>query len=445
MIRQRLRELRGRWWIVATVTAIALAGSILPTMFSEPQYVGKSVLVLSSPGRGPEQDAMMVVAYAQLFNELPTIERLRAWNNLPDDVAFEARSIAASPVLEIEATAPDPEQAQDAAASMAAAFRDDINSVRVQGATDAARKLEEEYGRLLEVAPASPDGSANPMLLVLRERIDAINTDTTNQLLDLQPRAGVESIPTGLPFNVASGAVGGVLLGIVAALAVARNSSRLRDSADVIEKTGIRPLAEIPDGGTEARDVQREERLRALANQVHLQDLPKSTVIAVTDCPGADGARELASALARLSARQGYETVLVHADNSASSLRQPGFNDALDDCALVHDLLVAGEAPALKVLPAGSMIADRYCRLTGDRVTGVLEELRTCADMVIVVAPSAEIASEAQIVCATADASILVVSPGLTSSKDVTCAAKVLQDTRVHVLGAVLMDKSRGD
>jgi polysaccharide biosynthesis transport protein len=424
------------------VTAIALAGSVLPTMLAEPQYVGKSILMLSSPGRGPEQDAMMVVAYAQMFNQLPTIERLRASNGLPDDVTFEARSIGSSPILEIEATATEPGEAQDVAALMSAAFRDDINFVRLRGAADTAQKLEEEYDGLLAVAPASPDGSANPLLLALRERIDAINTDTTNQLLDLQPRAGVEAIPTGMLFNVASGAVGGVLLGILSALTVARMSSRLRDSTDVIEKTGIKPLVEIPDGGTEARDVLREERIRALANQVHLQDLPKSTVLAVTDCAGARGARELAAALARLSAHQGYETVLVHADNFEPSLRQAGFNDALNDSALVHDLLVAGEAPALRILPAGSMIGDRYCRLTGDKVVGVLEELRTCADMIIVAAPSVMIASEAQIICATADFSMMVVSPDNTRSNDVTTAAQAFQDARVQVLGAVLMDES---
>ena len=86
----------------------------------------------------------------------------------------------------------------------------------------------------------------------------------------------------------------------------------------------------MPNGGSIESARLREDRLRTLANIVSLQDLPKSTVIAVTDSRGVRGARDLAEALARSSAQQGYRTVLVYADNDATRpAGGAGFNDAL--------------------------------------------------------------------------------------------------------------------
>ena len=131
-------------------------------------------------------------------------------------------------------------------------------------------------------------------------------------------------------FNLVLGAVGGLLLGILAALGMAALSTRLRNSADLLDKTGIEPLVEVPSAGSIGLDRLREDRLRTLANIVSLQDLPKSTVVALTDSRGVRGARDLAEALAKLSAQQGYRTVLVYADNDASQpAKGAGFNDAL--------------------------------------------------------------------------------------------------------------------
>ena len=57
----------------------------------------------------------MVVGYMTIFNDPATITRLRTTTKIPEDVTFEARTVAASPILAIEATADDPKVAQDAA------------------------------------------------------------------------------------------------------------------------------------------------------------------------------------------------------------------------------------------------------------------------------------------------------------------------------------------
>ncbi len=88
-----------------------MASAALTSMSSSPVYVGKSTLVLVS-NRSPVEEAPMAVGYATLFNDPATIARLRATHDIPRDVTFEARTVAASPILTIEAIAQDPETAQ---------------------------------------------------------------------------------------------------------------------------------------------------------------------------------------------------------------------------------------------------------------------------------------------------------------------------------------------
>ena len=149
--------------------------------------------------------------------------------------------------------------------------------------------------------------------------------------------------------NLVIGTAGALLLGILAALGLAAVSTRLTTSADLRDKTGVEPLVELPTGGSVDRDRVREDRLRTLMNFVTLEDLPKSPVLALTDSRGVHAARDLAKELATLSAKQGYRTVLVYADNDASGqTRIAGFNDALADSTIVSFLLQDTDLETLK-------------------------------------------------------------------------------------------------
>ena len=435
-----MEQIRQRWWVVVVVAALGVLVAAASSVLAHPTYVGKSTLVLS--GSAPQQDALMVVGYMTIFNDPATIARLRTTTKIPEDVTFEARTVAASPILTIEATADDPKVAQDAATDMAEAFRADINAVQQAGTDGYIADLERQ---LAEIPPVDPDGSANPYYASLQERIDSARALKSNLLQLLQPRAGVTENAPKIASRLVQGAAGGLVLGILAALGLAALSTRLTNSADLRDKTGVEPLVEVPDAGSDKLERVRQDRLRTLANLVSLEDLPKPTVIALTDSRGARGARDIAEALAELSAQQGGRTVLVYADNDAS---QPaggaGFNDALADSGLVHDVLIDGDVESLKILPAGSTLADRYSLVTRERIDAVLDKLRTDADTIIVAAPSIAETTEAQLVCAAADVTILVVTRGSSRAGDVTSAAEALAKAHAVLLGAVLIDGTNG-
>ena len=77
----------------------------------------------------PDQDAALVQGYVALFNDPATIARLQAANHIPDGIMFEAKPVAASPIMTIEATADNAKAAETAAQDMAVAFRQDINAI----------------------------------------------------------------------------------------------------------------------------------------------------------------------------------------------------------------------------------------------------------------------------------------------------------------------------
>lgn len=454
VLRHRLDQVRHRKWVVLFVVVVCIAVAAIASILAVPTYTGKSTLMISSPGRATDQDAYVAVAYATMLNDPATQDRLKAAKHIPESVTFESRTAAASPILTIEATAGDPRVAQDAAQAMAAAFRDDINSAQQKEKglqiDDLQRQLTE-----LSTVPApdnlrSADGSApwNPSVVSLQDRINTLRLDATNELQDLQPKAGVIGSSPNLVKNLLMGSVGGLLLGILAALGLATLSTRLTSAADVRDKTGVEPLVEIPVGGSFGRDGIREDQLRTLMNLVSLEELPKSPVLALTDGRGVHGARDIAEELATLSARQGHRTVLIYADNSASQdTNSAGFIDALTDstrvCALLKEINEQGDE-SLKVLPFGGAAGEGFSRLTRERVVAILDELRKDADLIIIAAPPIEEGVRTEMVCGATDLTLLVVSRRTSRSGDVSSAAESLAKARVNLLGAVLIDEKNG-
>jgi len=437
---RRIEQIQKRWWVVVTVAVLALFAAVASSVHAHPTYVGKSILALA--GRTPDQDAVMMLGYLALFRDPATIPRLRTTTTIPEDVTFEARTAAASPILTIEATANDPKTAQDAAEAMAKAFSDDINAVQKAGIENDVAELERQ---LSEIPRLDPNGATSPYYASLQERIDSARSNLADQLLGLQARAGVTENAPNIVFTLVKGAAGGLVFGILAALGLAALSTRLTNAADLRDKTGVEPLVEMPDSGSDKLDRLRQDRLRTLANLVSLEELPKPTVIALTNSRGTRGARDIAKALAVLSAQRGDRTVLIYADNDPSQQAGgAGFNDALADRSLVHEVLKDGDVKSLKILPAGSTLVDRYSLATRDRIVAVLDELRLDTDTIIVAAPSIADATDAQLVCAAADATILVVTRGSSRASNVTSAAEALAKAHAVLLGAVLIDRPHG-
>jgi polysaccharide biosynthesis transport protein len=436
VLKTRMQQVAKRLWVVALITGLAVLAAVVTSAMQRPTYVGKSTLVVSSPGKTTEQDAILVAGYVALFNDPATTARLRTQTKIPDGVTFAARMAAASPIITISATAQNAAVAQDASQDMANAFRNDINAVRQEGNADAVADLTRQLNQLRS-QPGPQDALSNPQLGALQDRIDSIKLDSTNQLQDLQLRAGVTSDSPKTVQNVALAAVGGLILGILAALGLAAISTRLTSSADIREKTGVRPLVEIPDPAKSKRNRLNGDRLAKLANLVDLEKSGSPLIVAFTASRGTHGAQDLAFLVGELWAKQGRRTVVVE---TAPPDGARGFTDALETSHSATHLLQDGSTDGLKILPPGRFVSDRYSLVTPERVAAVFKELASVADVIVIAAPSIADSVEAQLLCAAADCTILVAARGHAKAGDITSAADSLQSARAVLLGAVLVN-----
>lgn len=434
---RRLRHIQQRWKLVAACVALALLAATAYTLTSHPSYTARSALILA--GRAPEQDALTVQGFVSIFNDAPTIDRLMAAADIPHDVEFEARTAAASPILIIEATAAQPDIAQDAAENMAKAFRTDINVTQQEGKQ---RYLDSLRQQLSRISPIAPSGVPDPYFATLQDRIDNIDSDTTNQLQLFQPRQGIEEKTPHLKVNLILGAVGGLVIGSLLAMALAAWSRRVKTAADLRDRTGIDVMVEVPTRDSGRRRPPFDDRIRTLANIIGARNPPTPLVIAVAGTDSGPAAREVAEALSVSLALQGRRTVLVYADNGASEPETgPGFNGLLANSSAVESALFDdGATDFLQILPAGPAVADRHSTATRERIDGVFGELRRKGFKAVVVAAPPAGEADAQLLCAAADATILVVVKGSSRFTDVSSSADVLEAMHASVLGAVLVD-----
>ena len=407
------------------------------SVVAHPTYVGKSTLMLS--GLTPDQDAVMVLGYLTIFNDPATIGWLKSTAKIPADVTVEAQTVAASPILSVNATADGPEVAQNAAEAIAEVFGDYINAARERGSRAASRSLERQL-----------DGVSPLRLTVRRIRTtphcsSASTTHGATQALNSwAPATGRRHGEcTERWVQPRDGGPGGLLLGILAALVLAAISTRLTNSADLRDKTGIAPLAEVPAGGSVKWDRLREDRLRALANTRQPRRFAETSghhrdrqpwwarragdrrrvgqvvgAAGTSDHPGLRRQRRVGACrrswLQRCSGPQ-------RAGSRCTERRRRGL----------------AESPA-----AGSIVADRFSLVSREKIVALFNELRASADAAIVAAPSIAETTDTQLLCAAADVTILVV-PRRSKAGDVTSAADALEKVHAVLLGAVLIDGTK--
>ncbi|WP_445256062.1 hypothetical protein [Nocardioides aurantiacus] len=213
-----LRPLRRFWSVTAIVLLLSLAGASYSVSALSDTYTGRASLIVSSNNRSPDQDAVLVQGYVDYFNDIAYQQQLARSVGLDGVVTLTARAAAASPILLVEATTDSRDKAQSAAAAVAGAFQTDLNRVRDQQQRRQVRKLED---RLEQVGRAGgPDAATS--VAALQDQIAEVEADRTNRLQELQFEGGVSMNSPNPLTNVAFAGLGGLILGVLAAIALDR-------------------------------------------------------------------------------------------------------------------------------------------------------------------------------------------------------------------------------
>ncbi len=256
---------------------------------------------------------------------------------------------------------------------------------------------------------------------------------------------------------VSLGAVLGLLVSAGAAVARQRLDTSVRTDTDVTTATGLVTLGAVPFDSAGARyplmgalDAQsaRSEAFRHLRTNLRFVDVDTPPrMIMVSSSMSAEGKTATTCNLAIALAQAGARVVLVEAD-----LRRPSFGEYLgiETAAGLTSVLIGAadldevllpwgdDGGRLEVLPSGPL-PPNPSELLGSRGMGeVLRELSGRFDVVLIDTPPLLPVTDAAVLAAQVDGTLLVVRSGKTRREQLARAADVLRTVDARVLGVVL-------
>ncbi|MFH5232746.1 oligosaccharide flippase family protein [Antrihabitans spumae] len=429
-IRVHIDRVWARKWVVLGVALVTVALSLFVSQSDVTTYTSRASLTIGSPNRAPEQDAVLSVGYADYFSDAQYQDKLKQTAGIAGDVSLSARTAASSPILYIDATADSSELAAAAATKAATAFRDEINASLRAAQDSAIASVRKPFDDI-----RAANGIVSEIALTqMQDKINQINGDTSNKLLDLQleSEASVNS-----PAHAPMAAIGlgvGIVLGVIAALGLGAFSRRLRSTGDVVSKVGLEPLSTVPRSAAEP--ALRDHRIRQLVTRVALAATTRA--ITFTSPHATVGTEQVARAFAVARAKQGVRTVLVHADLRHTHGR--GVGEILLGSASLDSVLVSGGSADLYELSPGTISGDPFTAVTRERFGALVDELLAQFDLVVVAAPALLDAAETQVICAATGQAVLVLETAASRSNEAREALRLLDQVDTTLLGSVLID-----
>ncbi len=434
-VKIQVQRIRRFWPIVVTIALAAVLAGAVYSFTAAPSYTARFILFVSSPGRVPEEDAVMVLGYVDLFNDPAYQSRMRESSELPPGTTFEARMAASSALVYVEATAGSAGEAMDAATALATNFRWDVDAVRRAERDASIAALRAQVDEIRESADGEiPSEFSIQRITELENQINLMQGDSTNQLQVLQPNGGVSvSEPSPLR-DIPIALAGGMILGSVVAVVTSLLSGRLGTAHDVRARTGVTPLVDLPRSGSRKANQLRALRLTRLAAIFGRGKVPRPGVVSVVAPTATPATGEVARAIAAYWAAEGERVVLLRAD-----LRRPLPDDPADGPAPAGDS--GSGAATVREIPLGHLLANPDAPVNRAGFTEVLDRVRAGADLVVVQAPPLLEDPGSHSVCAAADSTVLVLDRARARVASTRESAELLDDA--HLAGGVLLDAAR--
>ncbi|MEP6811376.1 MAG: P-loop NTPase [Actinomycetota bacterium] len=271
--------------------------------------------------------------------------------------------------------------------------------------------------------------------------------------------------------NTAIAAAVGLMLGIVAAFLAEALDTRIRSAEELEERLGVPLLARVPRRRAKRPEpglavlaeppTSESEAFLSLRTKLALANLElQARVILVSSAHPGEGASTVAANLAAATARAGRSVLLVDLDLRDAELslmfgspeRQGLTSVALGDAAL-DDVLepvslgaesdragtaVGGDRGALRLLATGPLPPRPSEFVASTAVEAILADLRSRADLVLVVAPPLLRFADAVALGPSVDALVLVSRLGTARRTNVGELRRMLSEWPAATIGFVL-------
>jgi polysaccharide biosynthesis transport protein len=501
-------DLRGqlsvvRSWLLVIVFAGALAAiaAFVLSGFLPPSYEAPAQVRVQATQTGASQvDANQIaVSQARLYSEIAktdafasrVIARLPAGSRLSLDEYRSKVTIAADnqlPLIKLVAT----DGKADGAVTLAKAAVDELVATAMTPNSDQSAPsafVQRQLGVIADQIDAAI--TRIDLLEGLAVRTAAQDTELRSLLTDViglrqTYSAFVNILPAGselaiidpprtptamaAPRPLLNALVSGIL-GILVATGVAfvweKLDDRVRTPEDVEAVTGLPTIGTVVrmPGDRNRKEFYRlatllyprsvaAEAFRTIRTNLEFASLDRDLrTLTITSALSGEGKSVVSANLAVAFAQAGRRTILVDAD-----LRRPGVHElfsvvntvGLTDMMLSDSVdlrLVAKdtEEPNLRIVTSGTTPANPAELLGSQRMAAILQRLLADADLVVLDTPPVAAVTDAALLAARSDSTLLVVNPDRSSERMVRKAREALRHVNARVVGVVLNNVSARD
>jgi tyrosine-protein kinase len=254
----------------------------------------------------------------------------------------------------------------------------------------------------------------------------------------------------------------GVLLAIGAALARENLGAKVETAEDLTRVAGVPSYGEVPHEPAAARiskpeDIATDARLHMFAEA--LRDVRTNLLFAeggnlrsvlITSPDGSHGKTTIAFGLAVTLARAGARTLLLDADLRRGRLselvavpRSPGLTEVLIEDVTLEKAIRTTSNPSLDILTGGRRLADPAEMLTVS-FGAILTQLEEKYETVVIDGTPLVPISDARVAARFADATLIVVSAGSVTARQVRTAVERLSVISVRPTAVILNNAAIG-
>lgn len=498
-LRHYSRVLWQRKWIIALSTVLVGGMSLAFTATQTPLYQSSSEVLLRP--RTSENLFQAGTGYVDPFRDSatqilvitgePVRERVQEKLGIAPPVT--AAPVGGTDIVRITAVSADPEAAQRVANAYAVSYIEYRRESDVDDLGQASQTIREQidklqaqvdgFDRQISEAPATQREAVRSavsserdgliaQIVGLKQTLDRIQLNNSLNRGGAQvvtqaqlPSAPFEPRPAK---NAASGAIVGLMLGLLLAFVLDLFDDAVKSKEDVERitmRSGIRVIATVPNvkGWKDRKSTQLDSReepagqvaeaYRTLRTSVQFMGLDRRLkLLQVTSPQAGEGKSTTLANLSLILARAGQRVVVVCCDLRKPRLHEffglsnaVGLTSVLVGDASLSDAMhrVEGEEN-LFVLPSGPQPPDPAEVLAGKRLIEVITALQGMADLVLLDSPPVLPVADAAILATRVDGTLLVVSSGASSRKQVMRTLELLGQVEAPLIGVVL-NRAKGE
>ncbi len=435
-LRTYLGALRKSWWLIVAIAALCLAAAFVAFLVTPKTYSSKVTFYVSTPiadGSNPMSSGQFAVTRVNSYVELLSSEKL-------------AREAAAAAGVELSA-ADLIDKIEGSAELNTVLVTATITDAQPDRALALAQAVSETFPEMVdELDNQGKSGSAVVVLTTV--------SGPTAPLV-IAPSARIY-LPIGL--------VGGLALGVVAALLRELMNTSIRSSDSLSTVLGAAALGTIHyDPATRRSPLiigdqaasARSESYRHLRTSLQFVDAADAAkVLLITSAVPDEGKTTTSVNLALSFAEFGDRVLLICGDLRRPKLgallnlsEQNGLTGVLVGQIDIAQAIQQWGNRTLFYLGAGSLPPNPSELLGGERMAALINDLRPKFDKIIIDAPPLLPVTDAAVASAVADGVVVVVRNGSTTRAQLTTARQTLEGVNARIIGGVLnMRKaSRGE